>query len=31
MKRFLDKKNTIAGLIALGKARKDTSGFVVKA
>lgn len=28
--RFLDKKNTIAGLIALGKARKDDSGFVVK-
>lgn len=29
--RFLDPKNTIAGLVALGKARKDTSGFVVKA
>lgn len=29
--RFLDGKNTIAGLIALGKARRDTSGFVVKA
>ena len=28
--RFIDKKNTIAGLIALGKARKDTSGFVVR-
>lgn len=29
--RFLDKKNTIAGLVALGRGRKDTSGFVVKA
>ena len=29
--RFLDPKNTIAGLIGLGRARKDTSGFVVKA
>lgn len=29
--RFLDPKKTIAGLIALGKARKDDSGFVVKA
>jgi hypothetical protein len=28
--RFLDPKNTIAGLVALGKARKDNSGFVVK-
>jgi hypothetical protein len=28
--RFLDKKGTISGLIALGKAKKDTSGFVVK-
>lgn len=28
--RFLDPKKTVAGLIALGKARKDTSGFVVK-
>lgn len=27
--RFLDPKNTIVGLVALGKARKDTSGFVV--
>ena len=27
--RFLDKKNTIAGLVALGKGRKDNSGFVV--
>jgi hypothetical protein len=29
MMRFIDPKNTIAGLVALGKARKDTSGFVV--
>lgn len=29
--RFIDPKNTIAGLVALGKAKKDTSGFVVKA
>jgi hypothetical protein len=29
--RFLDKKNCVVGLLALGKARKDTSGFVVKA
>jgi hypothetical protein len=28
--RFIDPKNTIAGLIALGLGRKDTSGFVVK-
>lgn len=28
--RFLDPKKTVAGLIALGKARKDNSGFVVK-
>jgi hypothetical protein len=28
--RFLDPKNTIAGLVALGKARKDMSGFVVE-
>lgn len=28
--RFLDPKNCIVGLIALGKGRKDTSGFVVK-
>lgn len=29
--RFLDKKNVIVGLKAKGKARKDTSGFVVAA
>lgn len=28
--RFLDPKGVIVGLIAKGKARKDTSGFVVK-
>lgn len=28
--RFLDKKNVIVGLKAKGRARKDTSGFVVK-
>lgn len=28
--RFLDPKNCIVGLVALGKARKDKSGFVVK-
>jgi len=28
--RFLDPKNTIVGLLALGKARKDKSGFVVE-
>jgi len=28
--RFIDPKNTIAGLVALGKARRDNSGFVVK-
>jgi hypothetical protein len=28
--RFLDPKNVIVGLVALGKGRKDTSGFVVK-
>jgi hypothetical protein len=27
--RFLDVKNTIAGLVAKGKARKDYSGFVL--
>lgn len=27
--RFLDPKNTIAGLTALGRGRKDTTGFVV--
>jgi hypothetical protein len=27
--RFLDPKNVVIGLIALGKAKKDTSGFVV--
>jgi len=27
--RFLDGKNTIAGLVAKGKARKDYSGFVL--
>ncbi len=27
--RFLDKKNVVVGLKAKGKARKDTSGFVV--
>ena len=27
--RFLDIKNTIAGLVAKGKARKDYSGFVL--
>jgi hypothetical protein len=27
--RFIDPKNTIAGLVALGKGRKDSSGFVV--
>lgn len=29
--RFLDGKNVIVGLVAKGKARKDTSGFVVMA
>lgn len=29
--RFLDRKNAIVGLKAKGKARKDTSGFVVNA
>ncbi len=28
--RFLDPKNVIVGLVAKGKARRDTSGFVVK-
>lgn len=28
--RFLDKKNVIVGLLAKGKAKKDTSGFVIK-
>jgi hypothetical protein len=28
--RFIDPKNTIAGLVALGRGRKDSSGFVVK-
>jgi len=28
--RFLDPKNVIVGLKAKGKARKDTSGFVIK-
>ena len=27
--RFLDPKNSIVGLIAKGKAKKDNSGFVV--
>ena len=27
--RYLDKKGVIVGLIALGKAKKDSSGFVV--
>jgi hypothetical protein len=27
--RFLDKPNSIVGLIAKGKARHDTSGFVI--
>jgi len=27
--RFLDPKNVVVGLVALGKAKKDTSGFVV--
>ena len=27
--RFLDEKNVIVGLKAKGKAKKDTSGFVV--
>ena len=28
--RFLDPKNTIVGLLAKGKAKQDTSGFVVR-
>lgn len=28
--RFLDKKNKVVGLVAKGKAKKDTSGFVIK-
>jgi hypothetical protein len=28
--RFLDEKNVIVGLKAKGKAKKDTSGFVVR-
>jgi hypothetical protein len=28
--RFLDPKKVVVGLIALGKAKKDTSGFVVR-
>ena len=28
--RFLDPKGVVCGLVALGKGRKDTSGFVVK-
>lgn len=28
--RFLDKKNVIVGLIAIGKAKKDKTGFVVR-
>jgi hypothetical protein len=28
--RFLDKKGVIVGLTAKGKAKRDTSGFVVK-
>lgn len=28
--RFLDKKNVIVGLVALGKAKKDKTGFVVR-
>jgi hypothetical protein len=28
--RFKDPKNVVAGLVALGKAKKDTSGFVVE-
>jgi hypothetical protein len=27
--RFLDEKNVIVGLVAKGKAKKDTTGFVV--
>ena len=27
--RFLDPKNVIVGLYAKGKAKKDTSGFVI--
>lgn len=27
--RFLDPKNCVVGLVALGKGRKDTSGFVI--
>jgi hypothetical protein len=29
--RFLDQKNSIVGLIAKGRAKRDTSGFVVRA
>jgi hypothetical protein len=29
--RFLDRRNVVVGLIAKGKARRDTSGFVVPA
>lgn len=28
--RFLDKKNVVVGLVAKGKAKKETSGFVVR-
>ena len=28
--RFLDKSNVIVGLKAKGKAKKDTSGFVIQ-
>ena len=28
--RFLDQKNTIAGLKAKGAAKKDASGFVIR-
>jgi hypothetical protein len=28
--RFLDKRNTICGLIASGRARKDQTGFVIR-
>jgi hypothetical protein len=28
--RFLDPKNCVVGLVALGRGRKDTSGFVIR-
>ena len=28
--RYLDYKNVVVGLVAKGKAKKDTSGFVIQ-